>query len=325
MQANLNECQAHPGEIREMICEQCKKIQCPKCSKASHKTLKGHKPALFNCRLQETYEFLEFLGKGSYGMVISAENTISGQKLAIKFVDEVTDEIALKEAMKEIKVFRNLQHPNIIKYINTDYFKDEDRVVIYMELADKSLQQVIKTLEPTEAMKIFLEICEGVQYLHQQKLIHKDIKPANILIKDGVAKLSDFGLTKKMEGSMVSLSDKANLPGTLNYLSPEIIKGEKYNEKSDVWALGIIFHQLFSKGKNPFSYKQKNEELIKQAILDPNTQLDNNVLSKAGFKKLLEGNFIIFNFVISIKLGRLFESGSWGKIFCGGDYHYFES
>ena len=204
MQANLNQCQAHPGETKDTICEQCETLQCPKCSKESHKALKGHKPASFSCRLQETFEFLDFLGQGGSGYVLSAENTISGQKIAIKFVDGVSDETTLKEAM----VFSNLQHPNIIKFLHTDYFKEEDRVVIFMELADKSLDQVIKTVEPTEAMKYFLQICKGLQFLHQQKLIHKGIKPGNILIKDGVAKLSDFGLTKKREKTMVSLTDK---------------------------------------------------------------------------------------------------------------------
>ena len=289
MQASLNECQTHPGEIREMICAQCKKIQCPKCSKASHKTLKGHKPAFFSSRLQETYEFLEFLGHGGSGYVISAVNTISGQKQAIKFIDGVTD--SMEGIINEISILRTVKPP----FNSFDYFHDEERVVIFMELADMSLHEVFKKNDPSLAMKFFLEICEAVKGLHQRKIIHKNIKPSNILIKDGVAKLSDSGLTKKRETSMFSLYEKGNFLDNLSYLPPEVIKGEKYQEKSDVWALGIIFHQLFAQGKNPFSDKQKNEEQIKQAILNPKTLLDPMVLANTKFGKLLEGNFIIFN------------------------------
>jgi len=99
------------------------------------------------------------------------------------------DDAALKETSSEIKNLCKLQHPNIIKFYTADFFKDEQRIVIHMELAICSLRDVIKSLDPATALKYFNQICEGLKFLHECKFIHRDIKPANILILDEVAKL----------------------------------------------------------------------------------------------------------------------------------------
>jgi len=296
MQADLNQCLVHSGETKDTICEKCKKVFCGKCSKEAHKTQKGHAPFQFDGRLIETHEFLGFLGRGGYGYVLSAMYPLTEMKYALKIVDNVNDEAAFKEASSEIKSLCKLQHPNIIKFHTADFFKDEERIVIHMELADCSLRDVIKALDPATALKYFTHICEGLKFLHDRHFIHRDMKPGNVLILDEVAKLSDFGLTKKREKTMISLSDKANLLGTLTYLPPEVLKGEKYNEKSDVWALGIIFHQMISGGVHPFAGESSDED-TKLKILNPIIKLDAKITKNSKFEKIVCGKtFFLFSF-----------------------------
>ena len=211
MNSNLNQCQTHPDKIQNTICEKCKSIRCKKCSKEDHKDPKkkmSHKPFEFNTRLLETHQFLDFLGKGGYGYVLSGISDLTNMRVAIKFVDDVTDEAAYKEAAGEIRTFCKLKHPNIIQFYGADYFKEEERIVVFMELADRSLSDVIESVDSATAMKYFMQICQGLHFLHQKNFVHRDLKPANILIKEKVAKLSDFGLTKKREKTMISISDK---------------------------------------------------------------------------------------------------------------------
>lgn len=298
MQADLNQCQIHSGEITDMICVNCEKILCSKCSREAHKTKKGHAPFVFSSKLLETHQFLGFLGKGGYGYVLSAFYPLTDLKYALKIVDDVKDELTFKEASIEIKTLSKLQHPNIIKFYSAEFLKDEDRIVIHMELADCSLRDVIKTLDLMTAIKYFLQICEGLKFLHEAHSIHRDMKPGNVLIKDDVAKLSDFGLAKKQEKTMVSLSDKANLRGTLSYIPPEVIKGEKFNEKSDVWALGIIFHQMISGGAHVFA--GGSDEEIKLRILDPTIKFDAKISTNPKFLKIVSG----ITFFLSIFISR---------------------
>jgi len=130
-----------------------------------------------------------------------------------------------------------------------------------MELAESSLTDIMKTIPETTGNKYFKDICEGLKFLHGQNLIHRDLKPDNILIsKKGVAKLSDFGITKKTENTYVSLSDRVNMFGTFRYLPPEVMNGEKYNQKCDIWALGIIYYEMLTQGIKLF--EGTREEII---------------------------------------------------------------
>ena len=133
MQADFNRCQIHPQKIQNMICEKCRKIFCTKCSKKAHETLPSHSPSLFSSKLLETHELLGYLGKGSFGYVLSAFHPLSNKAFALKIIDNVNDEAILKESSKEIQTLCELQHVNIIRFFFADYIKVEERIVIHME------------------------------------------------------------------------------------------------------------------------------------------------------------------------------------------------
>ena len=267
----LNQCPIHRKNLQKIVCEDCKEIACHECSEKNHKGQNRHtKIFILSTKFLDSYQFQKFVGRGSYGYVLSATKPNSNLGYGIKFIDEVRD--AISDAFMEVQILWKLEHPNIIHFYSAELLKDEDRIVIIMELADNSLKNIISHLDEATALHYFLNICKGMQYLHQHKLIHRDIKPDNILIKDGVAKLSDFGLIKRTESSRLSLTDKANLFGTWSYLAPEVLNGKKYNEKCDIWALGIIFHQMLAKGNHLF--QGENQEKTKEKILCPDIDLD---------------------------------------------------
>ena len=126
-----------------------------------------------------------------------------------------------------------------------------------MELCDNSLDNIIKTFDQTTAIQYFAQICEGVRFLHHdQKIIHRDLKPGNILLKGNTIKISDFGEAKESRKETLTLSEGLGF-GTPEYLAPEVLsmigqQGARYTEKTDIWALGIIFHKMLAKNKHPF-------------------------------------------------------------------------
>ena len=148
-----------------------------------------------------------------------------------------------------------------------------------MELCDGSLDKSLKNVDQKTVFQYFKQICEGIRVLHKEcKIIHRDLKPGNILIKENVAKLCDFGEAREFKENM-TLSNKLGF-GTYEYLAPEIFdlmdnnNKSKYNEKSDIWALGIIFYKLLTKNEHPFFQGIKMTEENKIQIMK--TILNNN-------------------------------------------------
>ena len=143
-----------------------------------------------------------------------------------------------------------LEHLNIIKYY--DYIFEKNKEIIIMEYAEGgNLKEKIEEKKAFEENKIidwFIEICEGIQYIHNKKIIHRDLKLNNIfLTKDNHIKIGDFGMSNILYNESQSKTNKE----TFFYLIPEIINGQSYDYKSDIWNLGIILYQL-TQLKHPF-------------------------------------------------------------------------
>ena len=216
-------------------------------------------------KVEKSYEFIKELGKGSYGQVFRCQNKINGNVYACKKMSK--KKIKNKDQFKtEINLLRATDHPNIIKLY--EIYEDNKYIYLIMEecsggeffdsLAKRAKEKKMYTEK--ECAKIFKQILEAVNYLHAHGVCHRDLKPENILFSnvadDSCLKLIDFGLSKVIEGD----KNLKGAVGTTFYMAPEVITGN-YNEKCDIWALGVILYIMLC-GKPPF-YSQNEEELKK--------------------------------------------------------------
>ncbi|MBW9220933.1 protein kinase [Methanothermococcus sp. SCGC AD-155-M21] len=206
-------------------------------------TPKPTTPKTFPNELSEKYLEVEFIGKGGFARVFKAKRK-DGKEVAVKIPISL-DESTGKSFLKEIENWTKLNHNNIVKIYNYNilpipYFE--------MELCDKSLADLRKPLDIEKATWIIFNIAEGLKYAHSKKILHRDLKPQNILLKDGIPKISDWGLSKVMTESSSATTTKAFTP---YYASPEQIEGKSTDKRTDIWQLGVIFYELIT-GELPF-------------------------------------------------------------------------
>ena len=219
------------------------------------------------------YEILETLGKGGMGIVYKALDPDIEREVAIKTIrfDTLTEgqekEDLLTRVIREAKAAGRLNHPNIITIY--DVIRDKDLTYIIMQYVDgQSLQALIdsgKPFSPQEIIHTLKPVSDALDFAHQNGIVHRDIKPANILIdKSGQPFLADFGVAR-IETS--TLTQAGTTVGTLSYMSPEQVKGQMVDKRSDIFALGVILYELLT-GKKPFGgdnmstivYRIVNEE-----------------------------------------------------------------
>lgn len=287
--SKANSCVNHSTKKIEFFCYECKKVYCLLCRKTDKKS---HKVEELPILLISNYEFGECLGSGAFGCVFKVKDRKKGVFYALKLIllDE-EDDIKLMENGNHEKMV----HSNIIKYIKSFPLKPQKLFAILMELAEKSLSKEIKTISQETAFRYFQQIMEALRYLHEDlRIIHRDIKIGNILLKDGNIKLCDMGETKLIEKSWLKLSNIEEGFGTANYQSPEVINRQYYNEKSDIWAAGIVFHIMLSGGTHPFgkTVKEVQENVKKKKFLFASS------IKNANHLKILKCRYLILNQIL---------------------------
>ena len=222
----------------------------------------------------ENYIYQSFVGKGKYGKVFQAESSISHKMCAVKVID-IDNSINKFLAYREFKVLTECHHPNIILHKETFKTTIETHKTfnIVTEFANGgTLEQKLdeqnreeKNLDEITLIIWLFQICLGLSYLHNKNIIHRDIKPDNILLtKDGVIKIGDLGLAKKYN-SKEELKRKNTKAGCYFYMSPEMKNTRIYNDKTDIYSLGKTF-LLFLENKK--KYSKEFEQLINILIDD---------------------------------------------------------
>ncbi len=187
------------------------------------------------------YKLLSTLGEGGFAKVYKARDEVEGREVALKVPHSAVVEGQLPDILREIRIMVRLDHPNILPILNADII--DDRPVIAYPLGVETLaSRMQRRMSGDRALSIFEDLVAGAAYAHEHRVIHCDIKPANIILfDDGPAMLADFGIAKVTNSTGVLGSGS----GTVGYLSPEQALGRP-SFRSDVFSLGLIAYRLFS-------------------------------------------------------------------------------
>ncbi|XP_035383481.1 serine/threonine-protein kinase 36 isoform X2 [Electrophorus electricus] len=216
--------------------------------------------------MMEQYHVLEMIGEGSFGRVYKGRRKFSGQVVALKFIPKVgRTEKELRSLKREIDIMRGLKHPNIVLLL--DSFETEREVVVVTEYAEGELFQILEDdgcLPESQVREIACQLVSALYYLHSHRILHRDMKPQNILLgKGGVVKLCDFGFARAMSVSTLVLT---SIKGTPLYMSPELVEEKPYDHTADLWSLGCILYELHT-GAPPF-YTNSIFQLVQLIVKD---------------------------------------------------------
>jgi tetratricopeptide (TPR) repeat protein/tRNA A-37 threonylcarbamoyl transferase component Bud32 len=225
------------------------------------------------------YRIVEKLGRGGMGEVYLAEDKQLGRKVAIKFLprEVATDERAKQRLLREAKTAATLDHPNICAIYEVGQEGDHSFIVLqYIE--GETLASRLKRHLPDlpEALAIAAQVADALNEAHVRGIIHRDIKPENIMLtKRDQVKVLDFGLAKVLRDSSIIDADTASMlsipgmvMGTVPYMSPEQVRGEPLDCRSDIFSFGTVLYELLS-GRRPFEAKSSAEVISAILTAEP--------------------------------------------------------
>jgi len=217
------------------------------------------------------YKILEKLGEGGVGEVYLAEDTVLGRKVAIKFLaaPKASDPDSRRRFIQEAKTQALLNHPNIATFHEVG--EDRDQVFLVMEYVEgQPLADLAKNekLSIREALDLAIQIAEGLSSAHERGVIHRDVKPENVLVTSKrLAKITDFGLAKWKETS--GITQTGTRMGTTYYMSPEQVEGKSVVHRTDIFSFGVLLYELLT-SKKPFD--GETEAAIFYELLNVNPQ-----------------------------------------------------
>ncbi len=239
-------------------------------------------------RLDGRYEIREIIGVGGMAVVYKAYDNQEDRLVAIKILKEefLTNEEFLRRFKNESKAIAMLSHPNIVNVYDVS-FGDLIQYIVMEYIEGITLKEFIEkegSLRWKDAVHFTIQILKGLQHAHDNGIVHRDVKPQNIMVlEDGTIKVTDFGIARFSRSDQRTITDKAI--GSVHYISPEQARGEKTDEKADFYSVGVMLYEMLT-GRLPFQADSAVSVAIMQLQRDPQLPTEINDSIPQGLEQI---------------------------------------
>ena len=239
-------------------------------------------------RLDSRYEIQELIGVGGMAYVYKAYDIINDRTVAIKILKEeyLGNQDFMRRFKNESKAIAMLDHPNIVKVFSVS-FGDRMQYIVMEYIDGISLKEYMdrqETVNQKEAIHFTVQILKALQHAHENGIIHRDIKPQNImLLQDGTIKVTDFGIARFSDSQTRTMTDKAI--GSVHYIAPEQARGDLTDGKTDVYSVGVMLYELIT-GQLPFEADNAVSVAIMQLQTDPKPPREINPAIPVGLEEI---------------------------------------
>ena len=239
-------------------------------------------------RLDGRYEIHELIGVGGMAVVYRAYDTIDDRTVAIKILKDefLGNEEFIRRFKNESKAIAVLSHPNIVKVYDVS-FGDRIQYIVMEYIDGITLKEYLdqqKEIKWKEAIHFTVQILRALQHAHEKGVIHRDIKPQNImLLQDGTIKVTDFGIARFSRKETRTMTDKAI--GSVHYIAPEQARGDVTDEKADIYSVGVMLYEMIT-GQLPFEADNAVSVAIMQLQNDPRPPKDINPAIPDGLEEI---------------------------------------
>ena len=239
-------------------------------------------------RLDGRYEIHEIIGVGGMAVVYKAYDNVEDRIVAIKILKDefVSNEEFIRRFKNESKAIAVLSHPNIVNVYDVS-FGDLIQYIVMEYIDGITLKEYIErqgSLRWKDALYFTVQILKGLQHAHDKGIVHRDVKPQNIMVlPDGTIKVTDFGIARFARSEQRTITDKAI--GSVHYISPEQARGEKADDKADIYSVGVMLYEMLT-GQLPFQADSAVSVAIMQLQRDPQLPSEINPSIPLGLEQI---------------------------------------
>ena len=239
-------------------------------------------------RLDGRYEIHEIIGVGGMAVVYKAYDNVENRIVAIKILKDefVSNEEFIRRFKNESKAIAVLSHPNIVNVYDVS-FGDLIQYIVMEYIDGITLKEYIErqgSLRWKDALYFTVQILKGLQHAHDKGIVHRDVKPQNIMVlPDGTIKVTDFGIARFARSEQRTMTDKAI--GSVHYISPEQARGDKADDKADIYSVGVMLYEMLT-GQLPFQAESAVSVAIMQLQRDPQLPTEINASIPLGLEQI---------------------------------------